>query len=112
MANHPKRLSDVERGIKNMLDAGFGWGAETMRDLHQKLLAGNYAKMNAAECIKIALKIRYKIEPTMYPAVSMTSRIENLYVLQSFLNAPLPGMTTLQDIPMKAESLLFISTST
>ncbi|KAL2075876.1 hypothetical protein VTL71DRAFT_819 [Oculimacula yallundae] len=84
----PQHLGDVARGIKNMRDAGLKWGAEPMRRLHQQLLRGNLIKSDDAECIKIALKIRYQIEPAQYPPPSMKSRIDTLCVLQSFLYFP------------------------
>ncbi|KAK0125695.1 hypothetical protein ONS95_000301 [Cadophora gregata] len=105
LATSPNRIGDVKLGIQAMLDAGFGWGADPMRELHQQLLRGYFAKMNAVECLKIALKMRYQIEPAQYPPTSMQSRIETLYVLQSFLNFPAPGASKLGDLPMKVKEL-------
>ena len=105
LVRSPDRSGEVKRAIQALRNAGFGWGADPMRELHQQLLRGYFAKMNASECLKLALKIRYQIEPAQYPPTSMQCRIATLYVLQSFLNFPAPGISKLSELPMKVKEL-------
>lgn len=97
----PRRLRDIEKAIEDMRHAGFGWGTYPMRTLHQNAIHAYLMKGNAAECLKLSLKIRFLIEPAQDPPTTIEERINTLYNLVSLLNFPVPGQTALDDLPLE-----------
>lgn len=77
----------VQRAIKDMQDAGFGYEAPQMRALHQYALKGNIHEFDTAAALKNCLKIYYLIEPVSVPSVMPSDRINTLFNLVSLLDS-------------------------
>ena len=102
----------VDRAIKDMLAAGFGYNTIPMRSLYQHALRGNIFKFKTADALKNCLKIYYLVEPNHRPAILPFGRINTLFNLVSLLDIKIEARTdhmkACDPLPQEVTKLLAI----
>jgi hypothetical protein len=75
------RMRSVERLIKDMLKAGYGYSSFPMYELHWFLRRGYEKNLNLAGILKVALKMHYFIQPVQNPPAEKKERLLTLYTI-------------------------------
>ncbi|KUJ21562.1 SET domain-containing protein [Mollisia scopiformis] len=93
-------MEDLEIAIEDMRQHQMGYGIYPMRDIHQQAYLAYFSKGKTSECLKLALKIYYQVEPVIKPPIYEDYRLCTLYTIISLLNPPPPGTTNLDELPL------------
>lgn len=110
--SHPRpelkipRLTGLANAIEAMKQGKYGYGIYPMRDLHQQAYLTHLRRGETAECLKVALKIYYVIEPMIVPPIYEDYRLCTLYTIVSLLNAPPPGTTSIEELPPALQEII------
>jgi hypothetical protein len=92
-------MEGLESAIEDMRLHHMGYGVYPMRDIHQQAYLAYLSKGKTSECLKLALKIYYQVEPMISPPIYEDYRLCTLYAIVSLLNPPLPEETNLEPLP-------------
>lgn len=110
--SHPRpelkipKLTGLANAIEAMKQGEYGYGIYPMRDLHQQTYLTHFRRGETAECLKVALKIYYVIEPTIVPPIYEDYRLCTLYTVVSLLNPSTAGTTDLEELPFTLKEII------
>lgn len=93
-------MEGLEGAIEDMRLHHMGFGVYPMRDIHQQAYLAYFSKGKTSECLKLALKIYYQVEPMISPPIYEDYRLCTLYTIISLLNYPPPEAINLEPLPL------------
>jgi hypothetical protein len=100
------KVAEVETAIREILQAGYGYGTFPLWDLYYRTIRVHLQKGRTPDCLKAALKVHYLVEPAQIPETTTADRIGTLYVIVSLMNVPRTGSTTLKEFPDQAKTII------